>query len=508
MPAVGDVLAGRYRVDAMLGAGGMATVYRAMDLRLEREVAVKVLLPNLARDPALAERFDREARLLASVSHPSIAEVFDVEPGDPDAGREPFYVMELCGGGSLADRIATSGAVPPGELVPLILAVAAGLGELHRNGLIHRDVKPANILFTGGRPKLADFGLVRSGGRPEYPTLTDPGTAIGTPAYMAPELVSGGRSTRASDVYALGATTYHALTGRAPRQTETITGLVGTIADPVPAASTTSPMLGNAFDTLLGTALANEPGDRPTLNAFTGGLVGALTREEGLVGSNSLPSRPLVLPSVAAAPSVGAAAVPVDPFAETAQIPVSRTVMEPADRLAARPARRPKAAVRPARSRGVVTAPRVAAVIVAVIVIVALLPGGGLFPGAATETPSTSPSAAPTASAAPSPSPSPTTIPSPTPDPAAPALAALDQVVIAIDQAKGGPDGLNGKDAGELLDLAGDVRRLLEDQQFDDARAAAERLSDRADKVTKGVDQERAQHIRDAIAALIEAIPG
>ena len=119
MPAVGDVLAGRYRVDAVLGAGGMATVYRATDLRLEREVAVKVLVPNLARDPSFAERFDREARLLASVNHPSIAEVFDVEPGDPEAGREPFYVMELCEGGSLADRIEKSGSIPANELVPL-----------------------------------------------------------------------------------------------------------------------------------------------------------------------------------------------------------------------------------------------------------------------------------------------------------------------------------------------------------------------------------------------------
>jgi tRNA A-37 threonylcarbamoyl transferase component Bud32 len=505
MPAVGDVLASRYRVDAMLGAGGMATVYRATDLRLEREVAVKVLLPNLARDPALAERFDREARLLASVSHPNIAEVFDVEPGDPEAGREPFYVMELCNGGSLADRIATSGAVPPGELVPVILAVAAGLGELHRNGLIHRDVKPANILFTGGRPKLADFGLVRSGGRPEYPTLTDPGTAIGTPAYMAPELVSGGRSTTASDVYALGATTYHALTGRAPRQTETITGLIGTIADPVPAASTSSPMLGNAFDDLLRTALANEPGDRPTLNAFTGGLVGALTREEGLVGPAAHRLPPPGPPSVTPAASIGAAPVPVDPFAETAQIPVSRTVMERADRLAARPEQRSKAAVRPPRKRGVVTAPRVAAAIVAVVILVALLLGGGLLPGGATETPSTAPSPTPTATT--TPSPSPTTIPSPTSDPAAAALAALDQVVIAIDQAKGGPNGLSGKDAGELLKLADEVRRHLEDEQFRDARAAAERLADRADKATKGVDAERAQRIKDAISTLIDAIP-
>src|SRR5512135_2082691 len=120
MPIVGDVLADRYRVEGVLGAGGMASVYRATDLRLERQVAIKVLLPNLARDPSLAGRFDREARMLAAVAHPSVAAIFDVEPGDPESGREPFYVMELCDGGSLADRIEGVGAIDPGELVPVI----------------------------------------------------------------------------------------------------------------------------------------------------------------------------------------------------------------------------------------------------------------------------------------------------------------------------------------------------------------------------------------------------
>jgi hypothetical protein len=205
------------------------------------------------------------------------------------------------------------------------------------------------------------------------------------------------------------------------------------------------------------------------------------------------------------APPVLAAPVAVDPFAETAQIPVSRTVIEPAGRPPARSGRRPRAATPRARDRGFVTLPRVAAVIVAVLLVIALLPRGGLLPGPAGETPSSAPTPSPTVTAAPSSSPTP--IPTATPDPAAPALAALDQVVIAIDQAKGGPDGLNGKDAGELLNLAGEVRRHLEDEQFTDARAAAQRLSDRADKALKGVDAERAQRIRDAISALIDAIP-
>ena len=496
MPAVGDVLASRYRVDAVLGAGGMATVYRATDLRLEREVAVKVLVPNLARDPSFAERFDREARLLASVNHPSIAEVFDVEPGDADAGREPFYVMELCDGGSLADRIEKSGSVPANELVPLILAVAGGLGELHANGLVHRDIKPANILFTGGRPKLADFGLTRSDGRPEFPTLTEAGTAVGTPAYMAPELVNGGRATFASDVYALAATTFHALTGRAPRQSDTITGLATAMDAPIPAASTAAPTLGSSFDALLGNALASDPADRPGLNAFTSGLVVALAAEEP--GARAAAETAVPTGAVAAIGASPPARDP-DPLAETERI----TVPAGATRAAPIPPRRPAAASLPRERR----MPSTATILLATAVIAAalLLSLGNRLPGAVLASPSPSASSGPSPTAEPSP-----TIavsPSPTADPAGPALTALGHVVTTINAAKGGHDGLNGKTAGELLDLVGEVRTALENEDFTAARTVADRLSDRWDKSMKGVDKQRAQAITDAIAALIEAIP-
>src|SRR6185295_13683964 len=274
----------------------MATVYLATDLRLERQVAVKVLLPNLARDPSLAERFDREARILASVSHPNVAEIFDVERGDPAAGREPFYVMELFDGGSLASRIDAAGPLEPGALVPIIVSVAAALGELHRRGLVHRDVKPANILFTGGRPKLADFGLAKSGDTVGLDTLTAPGTAIGTPAYMAPELVLGGAATAASDVYALAATTFHALTGRAPRLAESLTTLASTGADPMPRVSELRPRLSGSFDEVVGAGLAEGPAERPTLNAFTAGLVAALDPEPVLAPDPMADTATIVVP--------------------------------------------------------------------------------------------------------------------------------------------------------------------------------------------------------------------
>jgi eukaryotic-like serine/threonine-protein kinase len=500
MPAVGDVLAGRYRVDAILGAGGMATVYRAIDLRLEREVAIKVLLPNLARDPSLAERFDREARLLASVSHPSIAEIFDVEPGDHDAGREPFYVMELCDGGSLADRIASSGRLAAGEVVPLILVIAAGLGELHANGLVHRDVKPANILFTGGRPKLADFGLARGDGRPEFPTLTDQGTAAGTPAYMAPELVAGARATFASDVYALGATTYHALTGRSPRQTDTITALVTAMAEPIASASATSPSLGDAFDDLLGRALATDPGDRPGLNAFTSGLVVALAGEAGEAPAAMVAAPPPEVP--VPAPTAASKPADVDPLAQTTRIPVITGVTRTASSPLPRPPQRSREGTR--RSPSLV---RLALVAAAVTAIVLLFPRVGLLSGIATETPSTGPSAGqPTGTTSASPTPTSSATPTDTPDPAAAALRALDQVGTAINQLRG-HGGLTGKEAGELTGLATAVRRDLEGGQMADARTAAQGLADRADKLTKGMPDDRARILSDAIANLIEAIP-
>ena len=132
MPAPGDVLADRYRIGALLGAGGMATVHRAHDERLRRDVAVKVLSPNLADDPVLARRFEREARAMAAVADPGLVAVFDVDPGDRDAGREPFVVMELCPGGSLADRLGPDRPMAPDELVPILVSVSDALAKAER----------------------------------------------------------------------------------------------------------------------------------------------------------------------------------------------------------------------------------------------------------------------------------------------------------------------------------------------------------------------------------------
>ncbi len=285
MPIVGDVLAGRYRIDAPIGVGGMASVYRAADLRLERDVAVKVLLPNLAADPALAQRFEREALALAATSHPSVVKVFDVEPGDPTTGREPFYVMELCDGGSLADRLRTRARLEPDEVVDVIGAVAAGLADLHARGFVHRDVKPHNILFDHERARLADFGLARSEEASELTSLTASGATVGTLAYIAPELLRGDPATPASDVYALGVVAFQGLTGRLPRPATAVAELVESHGEPAPTASSIVPELGTAFDAPIAAALATDPTARPAPEELADGLAVALSGTGGPEGA-------------------------------------------------------------------------------------------------------------------------------------------------------------------------------------------------------------------------------
>ncbi|HLY14458.1 MAG TPA: serine/threonine-protein kinase, partial [Candidatus Limnocylindrales bacterium] len=214
MPTIGDRLAERYRLDARIGSGGFATVFRAHDLRLDRDVAIKVLLANLASDPVVTARFEREARTLAAINHPNVVAIHDVASGDPDAGSEPYFVMDLCAGGSLADLLNASptGSLPADILIPILIDVSAGLAALHAAGIIHRDLKPSNVLLSGGRAQIADLGIASAGPS----DLTATGTAVGTLAYLAPEQLRGAPASPASDVHALGAITFLGLTGRLP----------------------------------------------------------------------------------------------------------------------------------------------------------------------------------------------------------------------------------------------------------------------------------------------------
>jgi serine/threonine protein kinase len=200
----------RYRVDRLVGVGAMGTVHLARDTVLDRVVAVKVLADHLAADEAFRRRFVQEARLAARLCHPNVVQVFDA---GEDEGR-PFLVMEYVAGETVADRLARHGPFGPAELVVLATQLSAGLAHAHAAGIVHRDVKPHNVLLRpDGVAKLTDFGIARA---VEEHGLTEVGTVLGTAAFMAPEQATGGPVGPAADVYALGALLRHAAAGSLP----------------------------------------------------------------------------------------------------------------------------------------------------------------------------------------------------------------------------------------------------------------------------------------------------
>jgi serine/threonine-protein kinase len=194
-----DRIADRYEVRERLGHGGMATVYLAEDAELGRLVALKILADNLAGDDSLRKRFKREARLAAKLDHPNVVQVYDV--GEED--DRPFIVMELVDGGTLADRLDRPRGLPPADRVPVLQQMCEGLGHAHERGLVHRDIKPQNLLLrkSDGCLKIVDFGIARA---VEETRLTQTGRVVGTDRYMAPEQLSDGKITPATDVYACG----------------------------------------------------------------------------------------------------------------------------------------------------------------------------------------------------------------------------------------------------------------------------------------------------------------
>jgi len=282
---------GRYIIKSELGRGGMATVYRAHDPSVDREVAIKVLPREMLHDPQFRSRFEREIKMVAALEHPSIVPIYDV--GDEDG--QPYFVMRYMTGGSLSDSIE-KGKFSVQDTARIVEKIARGLAYSHRKGIIHRDLKPDNILFDdNGDPFISDFGVAKltesSGG------LTGSGV-IGTPAYMSPEQAQGNDIDSRSDIYGLGVIIYQMLSGQQPYSADTPMGVVVKhITEPVPEILNLIPSLPHEVDDIIKTAMAKDRNNRyattvdlaKALNVAAFGHEGSITFNTG-VGGTKAPS--------------------------------------------------------------------------------------------------------------------------------------------------------------------------------------------------------------------------
>jgi eukaryotic-like serine/threonine-protein kinase len=282
--------AGRYRIERELGHGGMATVHLAHDEELDRPVALKLLPEHLAGDDAFRARFLREARLAGRLSHPNVVRVYDA--GEDD-GR-PFIVMEYVPGTSLAE----AGSLATARVAQLGVQACAGLQHAHEAGLVHRDVKPANLLLRDdGVLKVADFGIARAA---ESTRHTHAGTLLGTAAYLAPEQIAGADATPASDVYSLGAVLYELLTGRPPYTFSSLAELAAQQAEGlIQPVRDLEPDVPREVEAAVMHALARDPSFRPASAAD-------LAHE--LASATEQPTRPLPQRRFVSVPSPGGAA--------------------------------------------------------------------------------------------------------------------------------------------------------------------------------------------------------
>jgi len=346
----GELISDRYRIEDRLGSGGMSSVFRATDTILERTVAVKILAEHLSDDERFVARFRREALAVAKLVHPNIVQVYDT---GIDTGRH-YIVMEYVRGKSGAQLLQSQGTLDPETTVEIGIQACAGLDYAHRHGIIHRDVKPGNLMIIGGPAgggemtvKLADFGIARAS---EQTRITQVGSVVGTAAYLAPEQARGEEATPSSDVYALGVVLYQFLCGRLPYEGASLAELAvrQQSEQPLHPSSYNDEVPRGVGDAVL-VALESDPAAR---FAAAGELADALRR--GLAGqSPTAPTRMLAAD---------------EPTAATRQMP--RTQVRRPARRAPRPAPAPPAAPRKRRSPA-----RTAAALIVLLLLAAVVAG-------------------------------------------------------------------------------------------------------------------------------------
>ena len=290
--AVGRVLDGRYRVLSRIADGGMATVYLARDERLDREVAVKIMRPDLARDQTFVSRFQREARLAAGLSHPNIVAVHDFGAD----GGDMFLVMEYVEGQTLRERISTRGAMSMRTALGVFDPILQALDAAHRAGLIHRDIKPENVILRDdGTIKVADFGLARA--VTSTTTTGESGVLLGTVAYLSPEQVERGIADARSDVYAAGLILYEMLTEQKAFRGDTpIHVAYQHVHGSVPAASDRVATVPLEVDRLIALASARDPDARPKT---AGDLLAEVRRIRSTLPTTALDATPRFVSGVA-----------------------------------------------------------------------------------------------------------------------------------------------------------------------------------------------------------------
>src|SRR5512132_541689 len=285
---VGTLLNGRYRLDAQIGAGGMSTVYRAFDTLLERQVAIKLMHREIASDSDQLERFRREARAVAQLNHPHVVGVIDAgEEGDPngDLGlATPYIVFEYVEGETLKDRIRRHGRLPVGESVAYAIEIARALGAAHDHRIVHRDVKPQNVLIDEeGTAKVTDFGIARS---LTEEGLTADGRVLGTTDYVSPEQALGQDVGPESDLYSLGVVLFEMLTGDVPFHGENqVSVAMKHVREELPDVQLRRPEVSSALAAVLDRATAKDLDDRyATAEELIGDLAEVLSAEAARQG--------------------------------------------------------------------------------------------------------------------------------------------------------------------------------------------------------------------------------